>query len=223
MTIQRTLPDSALSPKVSSLPKASSRKASSLKFWSAAAAFALLGGCATSMAPVDVTRFHGPVVPQGERIAVVAVPGADASSIEYRTYANAVRAALTRNGFAVVDAGAAAPLVAAIDYGTAIDRPIDTRGRPVSVGVGGSTGSYGGGLGVGIGIDLSGPPKAVIASRLAVRLQRGPSGEALWEGRAEVRAKEGTPAAQPAIAAGKLADALFKDYPGQSGATITVK
>jgi hypothetical protein len=183
----------------------------------------LLGGCAASIAPVDVTRFHVGNVPRGESVAVVATPGVDGSSIEYRTYANAVRTALTRSGFAVVDTGAPAPLVASIDYATTIDRPVDTRGKPVSVGVGGSTGSYGGGLGVGIGIDLSGPPKAIIASRLAVQLRRGPSGEALWEGRAETRAKEGTPGAQPGIAAGKLADALFRDYPGQSGATITVK
>lgn len=187
------------------------------------AALALLGGCTTSIAPVDVTRFHGNSVPRGESVAVVAAPGADGTSIEYRTYANAVRAALSRSGFAVVDAGAPAPLVASIDYATSIDRPIDTRGQPVSVGVGGSTGSYGGGLGVGIGINLSGPPKAIIGSRLAVRLQRGASGAALWEGRAETRAREGTPGAQPSIAAGKLADALFRDYPGQSGATITVK
>lgn len=184
---------------------------------------ALLGGCTTSMAPIDVTRFHGPTVPQGESVAVVAAPGADGSSIEYRTYANAVRAALSRSGFAVADAGGMAPLVAAIDYQTTIDRPIDTRGKPVSGYVSGGGGSYGGGVGVGLGINLSGPPKAIIASRLAVRLQRAATGEALWEGRAETRAREGTPGAQPGIAAGKLADALFRDYPGQSGATITVK
>ncbi len=187
------------------------------------AALALLGGCTTSMTPVEVTRFHVDAVPRGESVAVVAAPGADGTTIEYRTYANAVRAALGRSGFAVVDAGGAAPLVASIDYATSIDRPIDTRGKPVSGYVSGGGGTYGGGVGVGIGINLSGPPKAIIASRLAVRLQRRATSEALWEGRAETRAREGTPGAQPGIAAGKLADALFRDYPGQSGATITVK
>jgi len=143
--------------------------------------------------------------------------------IEYRTYANAVAAALTRSGFAVADAGRPAALTATIAYDVAIQRPYDRRGSPVSVGVGGSTGSYGSGLGVGIGIDLSGPPKAVIATRLSVRISRGAAAEPVWEGRAETAAKEGTPGAQPAIAAGKLADAMFRDYPGQSGATITVK
>ena len=184
---------------------------------------AMLSGCATAMAPVDVTRFHAANAPAGGTIALAPATGSDGSGIEYRTYANAVAAALTRSGFAVVDAGRSAALTATIAYDVAIQRPYDRRGSPVSVGVGGSTGSYGSGLGVGIGIDLSGPPKAVIATRLSVRISRGAAAEPLWEGRAETAAKEGTPGAQPAIAAGKLADAMFRDYPGQSGATITVK
>lgn len=186
-------------------------------------ALLLLGGCMTAVAPVDVTRFHGAAVPRGEMVQIQPAPGRDGTGIEYRTYANALRAALTRAGYSVVDAGSSAPLVATLDYDVSIDRPVDTRGRPVSVSVGGATGSYGGGLGVGVGINLSGPPKAMIASRMSVRLKRAASGEALWEGRAETRAKENTPGAQPGIAAGKLADALFRDFPGEAGATITVK
>jgi hypothetical protein len=87
----------------------------------------------------------------------------------------------------------------------------------------GSTGSYGSGLGVGIGINLSGKPKPVVATRLRVQLRNAADKRAIWEGRAETQAKEGSPAAQPGLAAGKLADALFQGFPGQSGATITVK
>lgn len=177
----------------------------------------------TAVAPVDVTRFHNAEVPQrGVLVSIQPAPGREGGGIEYRTYANAVAAALTRAGFTVAERGAPAPVVAVIDYDVAIDRPPDLRGRPVSVGVGGSTGSYGGGVGVGIGINLSGPPKAQISSRLSVRFNNA-AGQALWEGRAETSAREGSPSAQPGIAAGKLADALFRDYPGQSGATITVK
>jgi hypothetical protein len=187
-------------------------------------AAAMLSGCATAIAPVDVTRFHAGAVPQGGTVALAPAPGIDGSAIEYRTYANAVAAALGRAGFTVADPGSrAAPLTATVSYDVAIQRPYDARRSPVSVGVGGATGSYGSGVGVGIGIDLSGPPKPIIATRLSVRLSRSGSGEALWEGRADTTAKEGTPAAQRGIAAAKLADALFRDYPGQSGATITVK
>ena len=45
----------------------------------------------------------------------------------------------------------------------------------------------------------------------------------MWEGRALLEAKRGTPAAQPGIAAAKLADALFRGYPGRSGESITVR
>lgn len=186
-------------------------------------AAAMLGGCATAVAPVDVTRFHTGAVPQGGTVALMPATDIDGSAIEYRTYANAVAAALARTGFTVADAGTRAALTATVGYDVAVQRPYGRGSSPVSVGVGGATGSYGSGVGVGIGIDLSGPPKPVIATRLSVRLSRAGSGEALWEGRAETAAKEGTPAAQRGIAAAKLADALFRDYPGQSGATITVK
>jgi hypothetical protein len=44
----------------------------------------------------------------------------------------------------------------------------------------------------------------------------------IWEGTAVQAAKAGSPAAQPGIAASKLAEALFKDFPGVSGETIRV-
>jgi hypothetical protein len=94
---------------------------------------------------------------------------------------------------------------------------------PVSVGVGGSTGSYGSGVGLGIGINLSGKPKKIIATQLSVQIRRRSDSLAIWEGRARTEAKEGTPAAQPGLAASKLASALFGGYPGQSGQTIKVK
>ncbi len=182
-----------------------------------------LGGCATQTAPVDVTRFHGPAVPRMQTVAITTAGGASADSLEFRSHANAVAAALTRAGFNVVEQGRPSQVVAQVAFDRLTQPLPEQRGGPVSVGVGGSTGSYGGGLGVGIGIDLSGPPKPMVLSRLSVRLVNSATNEALWEGRAETAAKQGSPAAQPGLAAGRLADALFRDYPGRSGETITVK
>lgn len=182
-----------------------------------------LGGCATQTAPVDVTRFFGPTVPRAQTVAIATAGDASADSLEFRSYANAVAAALTRAGFSVVEQGRSSQVTAQVAFDRLTQGPSAQRGNPVSVGVGGSTGSYGGGLGVGIGIDLSGPPKPVVVSRLSVRLVDSATREAVWEGRAETAAKQGTPAAQPGLAAGRLADALFRDYPGRSGETITVK
>jgi hypothetical protein len=181
----------------------------------------LLAGCATSIAPVDVTRFHGDAVARQGRVVVVPANPADAGSLEFRSNANAVSAALSRTGFSVVDSGG--DLEAVVEIGRETFAPAARGGSPVTVGMGGSTGSYGGGVGLGLGINLSGKPKPVIATRLRVQLRRAGDKTAIWEGRAETQAKEGTPAAQPGIAAGKLADALFQGFPGPSGVTTSVK
>lgn len=182
----------------------------------------LAGGCATAIAPVDVTRFHGASVARQGSVAIVPANTADADSLEFRTMANAVSAALTRTGFTVRERGTA-EFEAEVGVERQTYLPGVERRSPVSVGVGGSTGSYGSGVGLGIGINLSGKPKPVVATSLKVQLRRSVDKVAIWEGRAETRAKEGTPAAQPGLAAGKLADALFRGFPGPSGATITVK
>jgi hypothetical protein len=44
----------------------------------------------------------------------------------------------------------------------------------------------------------------------------------IWEGRAQTQGV-GVENAQPAQTAARLASALFKDFPGESGVTITVK
>lgn len=190
----------------------------------------VLAGCTTAIAPVEVTRFHaGAPVPQSGGILVEPAPemGKD-DSIEFRTFAGAVSQELQRIGF-TDEAGrqtfAPSEYVALVRYDRDVRSPYAARGSesPVSVGVGGSTGSYGSGLGVGIGINLSGKPKDIVTSRLAVQIRRRADNKAVWEGRAETSAKVGTPASQPGLAAPKLAAALFRDYPGKSGETITVK
>ena len=114
---------------------------------------------------------------------------------------------------------AASDVTAEISVGTADIRP---QRNPVSVGVGGSAGSYGSGVGLGVGIDLSGRSKWQVETTLAVRILRRSDNLVIWEGKASQTAKAGSPAAQPGIAASKLAAALFQDFPGVSGETIRV-
>lgn len=186
-----------------------------------------LGGCATAIPPVEVTRFHaGEAVPQSGGILVEEAMGNRDVSMEFRSYAGAVSQELQRIGF-TDEAGlktlAPSQYVALVSFSRTFHPTAAAPRSPVSVGVGGSTGSYGSGVGVGIGINLSGKPKDMVTTQLSVQIRRRTDNVALWEGRAVTTAKEGTPAAQPGIAAAKLASALFKDYPGQSGETITVK
>lgn len=185
----------------------------------------VLGGCAAAIPPVEVTRFHAPdPVPSNGGFLIEPMAG-PSDSIEFRTYAGAVSQELQRIGF-TDEAGKQTTMPSAyivrIDVQRTVQSPLAAR-SPVSVGVGGSTGSYGSGVGLGIGIDLSGKPKDVVTSLLAVQIRKRSDNSALWEGRATTQAKEGAPAAQPGIAAAKLASALFRDWPGKSGETITVK
>ena len=185
-----------------------------------------LSACMTTTSPVEVTRFHTAQDQQfafGSVEVVSASMGAENNSLEQGTYAAAVMRELQVAGFS--DAGtlsADSEYVARI----AIDRfRIDAAGggrSPVSVGVGGSTGSYRSGIGLGIGINLGGRPKEKVGTELSVRISRRSDDTVVWEGRSSVEAKEGSPAAQPGLAASKLAEALFRDFPGQSGETIRV-
>lgn len=194
------------------------------------AALALpLAACAASTPPVEVTRFHVPDPARSGTVAVEEMPGNPDVSLEFQTYAGAVAQAWQRVGFTPAPAGAASDYVALVSFRRGF-RPtgVDRGGSPVSVGVGGgfgggSRGGSFGGMGLGIGINLSGKPKDIVTTELHVQLRRRSDSQTIWEGRAMTEAKQGTPAAQPAAAAQKLADVLIGGYPGESGRTMIVK
>ncbi|MDP3905891.1 DUF4136 domain-containing protein [Novosphingobium sp.] len=194
-----------------------------LKFAALCLALVPLAGCVAPTGPVEVTRFHVPdVSPLGKgTISVEPAPGMDGASIEWRTYQMAVQRQLTLTGYSGVPAGTGAQ-VAELRFTRGTYQP-DRSGSPVSVGVGGSTGSYGSGLGVGIGLNLSPKPTAQVESMLGVVIKDRMSGQALWEGRASFSVRASSPLADTTLSAGKLAEALFQGFPGQSGETISVK
>ena len=195
----------------------------SLKFAALCLALAPLAGCVAPTGPVEVTRFHVPDVSALGKgtISVEPAPGMDGASIEWRTYQMAVQRQLTLIGYTGAAAGTGAQ-VAELRFTRGTYQP-DRSGSPVSVGVGGSTGSYGSGLGVGIGINLSPKPAAQVETTLGVIIKDRASGQALWEGRASFAVRASSPLASTTLGAGKLAEALFQGFPGQSGETIEVK
>ena len=79
-----------------------------------------------------------------------------------------------------------------------------------------------GGLLGGLGLNLGGGPKRMADHQLSVRIDDAATGQALWEGRALAAIPVKAPASQPSLAAAKMAEALFKDFPGESGRTISV-
>lgn len=184
----------------------------------------LAGGCSTTgggrAAPVDVTRYHlSQPIPAG---AVSIQPKDGAAGPEFQLYADAVGAELARMGFTPAAAGARADYIATVDFVRTDRGQVRTR-PPVTIGLGG--GSFGGNVGVGGGASfgIGSKTRTVYGAELAVQLRRHGDNTVIWEGKAITETLGGAPGSQPADGAGRLAAALFKGFPGQSGVTITVK
>ena len=194
-----------------------------VRFIAVLAASAALAGCVAPIGPVEVTRFHAPQVAALGRgtISVEPGPGQVPGSLEWQSYQAAVARELVRLGYTEAAPGQGAQ-VAAVSLERERFRP-DRARSPVSVGIGGSTGSYGSGVGLGVGINLSGPPPEQVSTRLAVTIRERAASANLWEGRADFTVRASSPLAGTSLGAPKLAAALFKGFPGQSGETITVK
>ncbi|MEZ0242104.1 MAG: hypothetical protein ACAH11_01930 [Sphingomonas sp.] len=183
----------------------------------------LLAGCATTPrpGPIDVTRFHLGMPIAGDSIAVQPLTGFAGVSPEDQLYIGAVSGELGRLGF-TPGGGEASPYIAAVSYKH--ENLGSVRTPPaVTIGVGGGSysGRRGGGVGVGggVGIPVGSKTVQVVATELTVQIKRRSDGTILWEGRA-VTEEAG---AQPMATANRLAKALFKGFPGESGITITVK
>lgn len=193
-----------------------------VKSFVAAAALLALAGCATAP-ETQVTRFHlGEPIARGEITVEPLVP-ADRGSLEFQTYASIVGAELAKLGFREAPGLKASEQVAvvAVERGS---RETMNRGSGVSVGLGGA--SFG--SGVGVGGSVSFPigrrrPNEIVLTRLTVQIKRRSDSTVVWEGRAQTEAQAGSSAAEPAPTVTRLASALFKDFPGTSGRTITVK
>jgi uncharacterized protein DUF4136 len=189
----------------------------------------LLAGCAAEMggySGASVTRFHlGQQIARGP-IAVEPADPADANSLEFEQIARSVERELARLGWAV-DArtgGTEQVAVVRIDQAAREGR----RGGGVSIGIGIGGGSFGRRSGVGVGVGGTVPvsgyrPGQLVATLLSVRIQRRSDATVAWEGRAELEARAGAPEASRAAAADRLAHALFRDFPGESGRTIRVR
>jgi hypothetical protein len=191
------------------------------------AAAASISACSTGIGgappPTDVTRFHlGQQIARGQ-IAIEAVDPANAGSLEFRSHADAVARQLTRLGWTVTNAGTATEQVALINVEQGSREAMRQR-SPVSIGIGGGTGGRNVGVGGGVNFGVGGGgAREVVGTLLEVRMKRRSEGTVFWEGRATTEARAGAPEAQRAIAVEKLADALFRDFPGESGRTIRVR
>jgi Domain of unknown function (DUF4136) len=185
------------------------------------AATLTLSACAIPTGPVEITRFNraadGIIYGSG---SYAVMPAANSEQgLTLSPYLTAVAREMQRVGY--TEKSSSSDIIAEVSVD--VRKVASAERGPVSVGVGGSTGSYGSGVGLGLGIDLSRLAQGDrIETRMNVRIMRRSDNLIIWEGRAVQTAGAKSPAAQPGIAAAKLAQAMFADFPGKSGSTITV-
>lgn len=173
-----------------------------------AAALALAGcaglrggsGGASAAGAVDVTRTHLGQVFTRAQIAVEPVNAADANDPEFRAFAAAVERQLARWGYAIAANRPASEQIARVSVSQG-SRAALTTGWPAGLGPGSREANS-------------------LATMLDVRIQRRSDGTAVWQGRAVTEAPPGTPRG-PLVE--RLAQALFRDFPGESGRTIRVR
>lgn len=189
---------------------------------------ASLGACTGSPfgggpAPVETTRFHLNQPLAKASIAVEPVDAADRNTLEFSHQRAAVERQLARLGWTVVPGGAASEQIALIDVEQGSRAALAQR-SPVTIGIGGSTGGWRSGIGGGINFGLGGGgSRELVGTMLEVSLRRRSDQSVFWEGRAQTEARAGTPAADPRYTVERLAEALFRDFPGESGRTISVR
>ncbi|HEX8669319.1 MAG TPA: DUF4136 domain-containing protein [Allosphingosinicella sp.] len=177
----------------------------------------VLAGCATKgdrgpQPPgIDVGRFHlGQTTIARSNIAIEPFDRADASRPGYPAYAAAIGRELTRLGWTVVPSTAQSEQIALIDV---------EQGSPAAIGAL-SAARIGRGV---VSPAHAGSSGNVTATLLEVAIRRRSDATVFWEGRAVAEAPTGSAAAAPTAAAERLAAALFRDFPGESGRIITVR
>lgn len=159
---------------------------------------------------VDVARFHlGEPVARAQ-IAIEPFDKADSNRPEYPAYAAAVGRQLTRLGWTVVPTMSQSEQVALID--------LEQGSREAVAAM--SAARIGRGLSATV---PAGTSAGITATLLEVAIRRRSDGTVFWEGRAVGEARTGTAEAARIAAVERLAEALFRDFPGESGRTIRVK
>lgn len=182
--------------------------------------------CATGGArtgPVEVIRYNlGTPITPGSVAVDRGGPGLSTLASDYGRQVDAVANELGRLGFSRVQDGAGATYL--LEVGVDRTQIGETRSGPrFGVGLGGGTGGFrGGGVGGGLSTQFGGSTRPVIGSELTVKLRRRSDSTVIWEGNARTQGSAPRDADTAALQADRLAAALFKDFPGQSGFTTTV-
>lgn len=190
-----------------------------------AATATLASACTTGGArtgPVEVIRYNlGTPIAPGTFMVDRNAAGPGTLSSDYGMQVDAVADQLTQLGYTRVPQGAGSLYLLEV---TMDRQQVGTTrvGPRFGIGLGGVSGGMGGGVGGGVSTQLGGSTRALIGNELTVKLRRRTDQTVLWEGNARTAGTAPADARAAEVQAGRLADALFRDFPGQSGFTTTV-
>lgn len=160
---------------------------------------------------VEVARFHLGAQPMAQaQIAIMPFDKQDAGRAGYADQVAAVSRELTRLGWTVVPNSTQSEQIALIDFEQG-NREAIAALTAARIGRGVAPGAQ------------AGASTGRIATLLEVAIRRRSDGTVFWEGRAVTEAPAGSAQAAPGAAVERLATALFRDFPGESGRSIRVK
>ena len=177
----------------------------------AVSACAAGGGGGTAGAGIEVARFHlgEPTIARAQ-IAIEPFDRADANRADYPAYAASVAREVTRLGWTVMASSGQSEQIALID--------VEQGSRDAIAALTAAR------IGRGVApTSQAGSSADVTATLLEVAIRRRSDATVFWEGRAVTEAKSDSGAAQSSAAVDRLATALFRDFPGESGRTIRVR
>ena len=167
---------------------------------------------------VDVTAFRaadaGDRLGQGRIVVAALSSGEDASEPDGKlpVYEAAVVDELARKGYDTANAQDPGQIVQiGVRHRTLV--PQEAPHKPVSGSMSTYISNRGSGYGLALNVDLSKPKKAIVETRLDVRIRDKASGATLWEGHAEAQSREGDDGLDNGAVAGRLASALFAKFP----------
>ncbi|MBC7519550.1 MAG: DUF4136 domain-containing protein [Sandarakinorhabdus sp.] len=187
------------------------------------AAMLALSACSNTTY-ADVVRFHSNQPITRGTLAIVPAGASMADSLEFRTHAETVAVQMRRVGYSTGLPLSQVQFVATIDVTQAdsqgnVTRPGVTVGGGVGVPIGGNA-SMGANVAVPVGSSRRNP--ALRSTTLSVQIRSAADRANIWEGRATKEANANDAGANAANAVPMLAEALFRDFPGNTGAATRV-
>ncbi|NML94436.1 DUF4136 domain-containing protein [Novosphingobium olei] len=167
---------------------------------------------------VEVTAYRaadaGDRLGKGRIVVAALTAGEDASDADWKlpVYEAAVVDQLAGRGYDTANAQDPGQVVQ-VGVSHRVVLPAEEPHKPVSGAMTTYVSNRGSGYGLALNVDLSKPKKAIVETRLDVRIRDKASGATLWEGHAEAQNREGDDGLDNGAVAGRLASALFAKFP----------